>query len=308
MLSLKSLHLKNFCQYKDHTFDFSKNKTIYPFVCFFGPNGSGKSTVLEAISLLTCETAGLKLLEDGTISSLQKFIRSEDCDPTYASLKNNHENMLVEGIYVDGKTEYKVKLTEKGFIKNDFYSVDEDGNASSPWDDHLRYRKRICQYLKSDSNLLRFQLHKSFKSEFEQITEEVMRYKVECVELSEMTEMKSDFYTDLILHKNNQRVHYKRLSQGEKKICKSFSEMLNLIASLQSGPSPMMGWPRILLMDEIESHVYYDRHVRFINSLKSVFKHQQIFATTHSGVLVPNFKNGNYDKETEKWFDLESIH
>ena len=43
MLFLKKLTLDNFCNYKHHTFDFTKSDgTPYRFICFFGPNGCGK--------------------------------------------------------------------------------------------------------------------------------------------------------------------------------------------------------------------------------------------------------------------------
>lgn len=311
MLYLKKLRLKNFCNFKDHTFSFCKEDgTPFRFICFFGPNGFGKTTLLEAISLLTSDQTGRR--ENMVRSSLSKYIRSNDYDPTYNALKNNSESeMFLEGIYCDGTSEYVVQLTETGWVRNDFCPISDDIDDTAntgPWgEEHLKYRKRLAHFINcnSDLSLSRFQLHKSCTLEFESIISEIMRFKIECLIQDSFSASISDFCTDVVIHKKNGKVHFKRMSLGEKKICKSFSELLNFMHALKL--SSMEDWPRLLLMDELENHVYYDRHVSFVDCLKKVFKKQQIFATTHSGVLVPKYKNNDYDKDTECWFDLEDI-
>lgn len=326
MLKLKTLRLKNFCQYIDHTFDFTKNKDnleTYQFICFFGFNGSGKSTILEAISLLTGDHGNrpIALIRN----SLIKYVRSEDYDPTYTKLtilKNYEPQMLIEGVYVDNSREYIIRLNENGWTRNDFAPIcpadsdEQEKNQrleSGPWgEDHLRFRRRICHSITSNSDLSlnRFQIHNDCTKQFKEIIEEITRYKVECLQSDYLGAANNkDYCTDMVLIKKNHRVHYKRMSMGEKKICKSFSEILNLMHALQNyNEQPMPGWPRILLLDELDAHVYYDRHVRFVDCMKNIFPEQQIFATTHSGILVPNFLQGNYDKDREKWFDLAEIN
>lgn len=327
MLKLKRLRLKNFCQYIDHTFNFTKeNGDPYQFVCFFGPNGTGKSNLLEAISLLTSDHSNRNAFM--VQNSFAKYIRSENYDPTYNKITKQNENepqMLLEGVYGDSDKEYTVSMTENGWIRNDFAPIhDPEAEAeaedakrtieSGPWgSDHLRFRRRVCHFITSDSDLSlnRFQLHCKYVKQFERIIEEITRYKAVCIAPSWMSESTSnkEYCTDLVLIKKENKIHFKRMSLGERKICKSFSELLNLMHALAGDPkAPMTGWPRILLMDELETHVYYNRHVSFVNCLKDVFKDQQIFATTHSGVLVPRFLEGDYDKENEIWFDLDKIN
>lgn len=292
----------------------------------FWSNGfiSHNSTLLEAISLLTSDHSGRNAFM--VQNSFAKYIRSEDYDPTYNKITKQEDNepqMLVEGVYGDGDKEYTVSMTENGWVRNDFAPTPnpeaepEDAKRtleSGPWgSEHLRYRRRVCHFVTSDSDLSlnRFQLHCKYVKQFERIVEEITRYKTECIAPSWMSGSASnkEYCTDLVLIKKEHRIHYKRMSLGERKICKSFSELLNLMHALESDPKvPMIGWPRILLMDELETHVYYNRHVSFVNCLKDVFNKQQIFATTHSGVLVPRFLAGDYDKENELWFDLDKIN
>lgn len=346
MLYLKQLRLKNFCSYEDYTFDFCrKDGSPYPFVCFFGPNGIGKSTCLEAIALLTANWMGRPAYM--IRESLRKFIRNTDYDPAYEGMKgfkygakdregdagyikveagqtrSDLGEMVIRGTYsMDGK-DYVVELTQDGYTRNDFAplpppNADPDDaplySNDGPWgENHLQHRQRVCHFVSADSDLSlsKFQLRLSQAEAFEKLISEIMRYKADCVAPSSLTEHEKDYCTDFVITKKDHRIHYRRMSAGERKICKSFSELLNLMDDL-SNPKPgepkMEGWPRLLLMDNVEIHVYWDRHVTFIDCLKRVFNQQQIFATTHSGILVPRYLEGKNDSETELYIDLEKIN
>lgn len=322
MLFLKKLRLKNFCNYEDHTFSFVNDSgNPYQFICFFGPNGCSKTSTLEAISMLTSDQTGRSI--DHIKNSFKKYVRNDDYDPFYEHLKTNIlEPMLIEGTYILDNKEYVVSINENGWIKNDFAEIDLETNELiySPWgDDHLKYRKRICHVISSDSNLSMstFQINKNKARQFENIVSQITRYPVECVEFSDFNDNKfsKEFYTDFVLikAKNNKtkKVHFKRMSAGEKKISKSFSDLLNLVESLEnpkSNEEPMTGWPRILTIDNVEMHIYYDRHSQMIECLKNVFSDKQIFATTHSGILIEKFLNKKNDTNRELWIDLEKIN
>ena len=333
MLFLKQLKLVNYCAYENHTFDFTKaDGTPYQYVCFFGPNGIGKSSILEAISMLTMNNAGRG--ESFVKQSLQKYIHDPDYDPMWQSFKDKkfwskekkRLDMLIEGAYImDGK-EYVVQLTQDGYARNDFapISLEEDDGLefarSGPWgDDHLAYRQRLAHFIKSDSDLSlhRVQIHISQVKKFEKIISEITRYPVECLESLGMTAQEKSFCTDFLIKKTKRktgkqyRIHFKRMSVGEKKIAKSFSELLNLMRALEyptPGQPSMPGWPRILLIDNIVMHIYFDRHITMIKSLMEVFNKQQIFATTHSGVLIPRFLNNEHDANKELMIDLDEIN
>ncbi len=319
MLFLKRLRLQNFCNFENHTFDFTKSDgSPYPFICFFGPNGIGKSTILEAISLLTSDQTGRPTAF--VHNSLRKYVRNPDYNPSYEKLTGHKylnelisgtaddhlPEMQIEGTYEYEEQEYTVMMNQNGWLKNDF--VDK-----SPWFQHeLKMRRRICHSIKTDSDLSlnSFQIHCSYQKEFEEIVSTVMRYPVQCVSPSDLGGTTEEFCTDTVLIKNKHRIHFKRMSAGERKICKSFSEVLNLMNTL-SNPKPgdpaMPGWPKLLLMDNIVMHVYYDRHATMIDSLKKVFHAQQMFATTHSGTLINRQAEKENNWEDELWIDLDNI-
>lgn len=323
MLFLTKLHLENFCNYAHYTFDFHKpDNNPYRFVCFFGPNGIGKTTLLEAISLLTMNQIGRD--PEYVRRSLRKYVRNPDYNPSYEKLsghtyKNNfiagHEDqlpeMIIEGTYdIDG-IPYIVRMNQDGFVRND---LAPEGNGPGPWgDDHLLYRQRVAHFVTSDSDLAmsKFQLRKEQAKTFEGITSTIMRYRTECVAPSGIVPIDRDYCTDFVIHKGQHRIHYKRMSAGERKISKSFSQLLNLVYDLEHpdpGEPEMIGWPPLLLIDNLEMHIYYDRHVAMVECLKQHFPNQQIFATTHSGILIERFRRGENESQNELMIDLETIN
>ena len=74
------------------------------------------------------------------------------------------------------------------------------------------------------------------------------------------------------------------------------------------GQISMTGWPRLLLMDNVVMHIYFDRHISMITSLMDVFGKQQIFSTTHSGVLIPRFERNEHDSDKELMIDLDKVN
>ena len=310
-LHLKSLRLKNYCGYEDHEFNFLKEDgTPYKLVNFFGPNGIGKSTLLEAISSLTMDTTGRG--QDRVKVALKKYIRHKDYDPTIQSVMDHEmghdENqMLIRGVFGFGESEYIVELGNEGWIRNDL--VDKNPFGA----ENLKYRRRISHFIKSDSDLSmhKFQLVASQVDNFEKIISEIMRYPVKCASPKSLGGDDKGYCMDFTINKKEHLIHFKRMSAGERKITKSFSDLLNLVNSLENpsyGEEAMIGWPRILLIDNIVMHVYYDRHIRMVKCLKEVFDKQQIFATTHSGVLIQEFLEGKNDREDVLMINLEEIN
>lgn len=326
MLFLTKLHLENYCQYTNQTFDFTKpDGNPYKYVCFFGPNGIGKSNLLEAISLLSMNHTGRD--PEHVRRSLRKYVNNQDYNPSYERIsghtydkdyaveyKDTLPNMAIEGTYeMDGKS-YIVRLTQDGFVRNDLAPTEV---SEGPWgDDHLLYRQRIAHFITADNDLSlsKFQLHKDKMKAFEELTSKVMRFPTECVKPSGVVPIDHAYCTDFIIYKiiskQEYRTHYKRMSAGEQKISKLFSQLLNLIYDLEHpdpGEPVMEGWPRLLLVDNIEMHIYYDRHVTMIECMKEHFSDQQIFATTHSGILIERFLKGENDQENELMVNLETI-
>lgn len=299
---LKKIHLKNYCNYSDNTFDFMKNKKDpYKFICFFGPNGYGKSSFLEAIYLLFSSFDNRP--QDRNSANLLKYVKNDNLDTIYENMKTdlNQKNMLISGIFDYKQKEYIVEINNNGFVRNDFEKLPE----------YQKIKRNFCYFIKSDSDLSmnKFQIHQNKANDFLKIISDVTRYKAEFTQDKEF--ISDNYYTNVLINKNNTKVHFKRMSAGEKKICKSFSEILNIIESLENpinDEKKYIGFPAILLIDNCEMHIYYDRHVKMIENYKQIFKEQQIFATTHSGILIERYKKKENDYKNELWIDLELIN
>jgi hypothetical protein len=279
---------------------------------------------------------------------LRQYVYDQDYQPAYERLKDYRYNsqtseqfekkkeekgldMLVEGIFdLDGK-EYAVQLTQDGYVRNDFAPVLNDLDATDeeistemrkgPWgEEHLKYRQRMIHHISSDNDLSmsKFQLHYPMAPKFDDIIELIMRFPTHCIVPKGLTEYDQGYCTDIVVDKvqkhrgdRKTRVHYKRFSAGERKICKSFSQILNLMYDLENpgyNEIALPGWPPILLMDNIEMHVYFDRHVTMVDRVKEVFQKQQVFVTTHSGILVPRYQRDGHDADSELYIDLEPVN
>lgn len=332
-LYLTKLRLKNFCGYRDTTFNFlKKDGKPYPYICLFGPNGDGKTSFLHAIMLLTSSHRGRS--REHILQSLRKYVYSTDYDPTYNRIHSDDDasvkdtEMLIEGTYTIHGKEYIVQLTELGYIRNDLVPLSPNLDAEAdesvkyartgPWgEDYLRYCERVVHLITTDSDLElnKFQIILPRRQQLEEIVSEIMRWKASCIAYPEIigrNHLQKQYCVDLVIEKRGTKVHYKSMSAGEKKIIKSFSTLLNLIYDLGNSSTttslPMVDWPRILILDNLEFHVYYDRHVSFVDCLKRVFAKHQIFATTHSGVLIPRYLRGANDQENELMIDIEKVH
>lgn len=302
MIFLKKLKLINFCNYENAEFDFSKNGEIYKFIALYGSNGIGKSSLLEAITLLTGDYSSRPI--DYVRNSLLKFVRNENYDPFYSKIVNTNTNeMVIEGTYSLNNKDYIVTLTQDGFVKDEL---------SDLWgEDKIKYKRKLCHFISVDSDLSmhRFQIYKSKAEKLKEVVSVITGYEVEC------SKPIGDYYTDisLIKKKKNQsiNVHFKRMSAGEKKICKSFSELLNIFNSLENpiqGESKLVGWPRILIFDNCDMHVYFTRAVQLVSSIRKIFSEQQIFISTHSGTLIERATKRENDYENELWIDLEEVN
>lgn len=338
---LKSIYLKNFGCYEDHQFSFVReDNTPYRYVCFFGPNGSGKTSCLDAIKMLTWNIA--EITHDRLYYQIRKYIRNKDyVAGMYDQKDTGHRmiggdryvfqeldmdtnvDMIVRGVFDIRGKEYVVELTPNGFNRNDLAPeieyedkvgeikkrISHDGPFKQH---HLTVRDRIIHSLKTDSDLSmsKFRLHLEHAKDFEKIIGIITGFETECIMPSGFVESELDYVTDYTILKNGYKIHYKRMSAGERKIAKCFSEALNLIYEL-SHPGPgelnMKGLPALLLMDNVVMHVYYKRHVQMVECLKEVFGQQQIFCTTHSGVLINRYINEENDRENELMIDLEPI-
>lgn len=259
VVRVKSIAFQNYKAFDKNTFDFvDQNGKIREFSCFIGPMGTGKSTLLYTIQLLFSQFEGYEASRIENL--LGKSIRHVE-----AAKKTRSNFKITAKILVDGKP-HTLVIDKRGFSKK-----------HPPEIKNLLYR--ICYLSKLDQDLNKFQLKREKWSKFKELFESVTGYTIE--EYSNpffddsddphLSELLKNYVLDFIVKKPYETIHLKECSDGERKIIKSFSTMLNLEYT-----------PPIILIDNFEMHVHRFRHMALLEALRKCYPDSQIFSTTHS--------------------------
>jgi len=256
---VKSIHFQNYKAFDDCKFDFTgTDNKIRDFSCFIGPMGSGKSTLLYTIQLLFTQFDGYE--KSRIENNLSKSIRHTE---------------------VNKKKKSNFKITAKISVDNKEHTliIDKTGFKKKHPDEIKSLLYRICYLSRLDQDLNKFQLKREKWSKFKELFESVTGYIIE--EYSNpffddsddphLSELLKNYVLDFLVKKPHEVIHHKECSDGEKKIIKSFSTMLNLEYT-----------PPIILIDNFEMHVHRFRHMVLLEALRRCYPDSQIFATTHS--------------------------
>lgn len=280
-VKVRSVRIQNLKGYKDYFFDFSDGDLeCKSFACFHGPNGTGKTTILDVIQLIFSNFDNYD--DDRRRAYLGKSVRNED---GLSSGIYSDEDFLVTAIIqkpsCTGHPEvYEIKINKNGFIS-----------------DHPDYIKRVLYrlffYARLDKELHQFQLNRDKWPIFKELTEAVTGFEIEekknVFDLSEdpvQADLLQKYVLGFWIKKPHEKISHTECSDGERKIIKSFSTLLNMEYT-----------PKIICIDNITMHVELGRHIALINAIKKCFPDSQIFATTHSYRMSRNFgsKNQMYD-------------
>lgn len=308
MVKLKKMRLKNYCGYRDSEFDFTNDKgEVKNFAVFFGANGSGKSTLLNAVRMISNATAfkvdpnrdqslyfNKMIFSENyeptsqkykqKLAELMKKVKANDPDnPLYANLKVSDDfgdtrAMEVEGVFETDDGDKTVIIGNEGLVRNDFT---EDG-------------KEYCYYVDADHpmEMNKFQLQNTDLADvFLELAKIVYGYP--CFFDKSVNIGKDEYFTDFCIEKWGTTVHHKSMSDGEKKIC----------ALLKSLSEPDHIYTKdIILIDNVEMHIYFKRHAKMFDSLMQIFPKYQFIVTTHSGTLINHI---NEEHDGKFLYDLE---
>jgi len=309
MIKLKKLHLQNFCGYRDSEFDFTTNEELNSANVFFGSNGVGKTKILEAIRIITnpqryenkdCSILFNKFIfnknyepstsiyKEKLAQMLEKVKNSDDKNnPLYKDLKisniSNKTQMYVEGTFETDEGEKIVAFDNNGIAKNEL-PYKEIGHSFFIDADH-------------PNEMNKFQLENNdLVKVFLELAHIVYGYPVKLGKI--YSNQSAQYYTDFIIEKWGTTVHFKSFSDGEKKIC----SLIRSICDVNYIPNT-----DIILIDNVEMHIYYLRHIKLFNALTSIFSNYQFFLTSHSGTLIEYLKENkpNYLYDLEKYKQLE---
>lgn len=270
---VKSLYLRDFRGYPEASIEFRPD-----FTCLIGPNGIGKTTALEAISLL-CSSLDFKDDKPSDATDEEWVPRITGQQRLEAYLRRNirlygepggAKGFHLEGVFEHGGREYRVGLSEKGFALNDVVGQD--------W-----WWPGIVYFARFDTEMNSFQLRPGLWPRFKRHYEGITGFEVEPEEMVE-TElerlgMDGRVITGFYLDKGPRgRIHSRRCSAGEKKIAKALAQVVNLERK-----------PHIALVDNLEMHVHYKRHLRMVEEIRKMFAGMQVVSTTHSTVIMDEF-------------------
>jgi hypothetical protein len=228
----------------------------------------------------------------------RKYVYSEDYDPTYHDVRLEAEsslgierlenNMELEGVFYDDERYKTILLDGRGLVRTELETIS----------------KGYCENVQADKliTMNKFQIPMSEGEMFLDMAEAVYGYKCELGETVEEkiindygNEEIFEVHTDLVLIKEDgTRNHFKRLSDGEKKIA----------TVLQKLCDSEMREKDIVLVDNIEMHIYAKRHGVLIDKILEHSASRQFFLTTHSVKMIQHIckKHGE-----ESLIDLDVV-
>jgi AAA15 family ATPase/GTPase len=283
MIKLKKLKLTHYCGFQSLDIDFDSWTILY------GPNGSFKSSLLEAVRMVSCP---MTFTRDCSLL-FRKLTYHPDYKPGYEGFDTSRTELHIEGIFETTDGDKKV------IIQND-WTPEGSGTICN---EISEISQSPTIYIDADHplNMSRFQLIGKYQKEFVDFAKVV--YGLDCyldtkrgnvcqtydAETRETIEFITDF---IIVKKGNTKVHFKSMSDGEKKIATLLRTLFNRCYKNDENTND------IILIDNIAQHIYFKRHMILIEKLKEYFPNKQFIITTHSPVIIDQMdKNCLLDME-----------
>jgi predicted ATPase len=296
LTKLKRLRLKNYCGYRTFDLDLTDGDSIKKWTMLYGPNGVGKSNFLEAVRLLTYPTTVRGRPDLGLF--FRKLTYHPDYQPGCEGFDKSKTEMSMYGLFDTPDGDKEVELKNDWTLKGSGLTKDEIGRTEA-----------MSMYVDADNpmNMQKFQLNSKYREQFLDFAKTVYGFECEIPdskttmvkELDPITGEWITFYLDFIITKfGNTKVHFKRMSDGEKKIATMLRTLFNRAYDNQDAG--------ILLIDNIEMHIYFKRHMNLLKKLEEHFPDRQIIATTHSPVII-NEMDDKYLYDLEEYIGRGEI-
>lgn len=286
MLKLKRIKLKNYCGYKDFELDLTEGNNVKRWAMFYGPNGTFKSTFLRAVELLSNPSYFTK---KKNIMTFRKLKHHNDYYAGSECMYTDVNDLMMEGIFLLNGEEKKVILEDN--IKGIIYAgrtVDEDkGEISGIKVNELFPSEQGIIFIDADNkNMMnKFQIISDLESHFCDFAKAVYGLNCYCPPDSVVYDHGIEYKTDFVIEKKGgMKVHYKRFSDGEKKIATLISSLFKRAYK----DSPDKENKGIIAIDNIAMHIYFKRHMSLIKKVEEYFPDKQFIATTHSPIIIQN--------------------
>jgi len=316
LISVRLTNFKSYEDYLFNLMGTDGN--VKRMVGLFGPNGSGKSTMQDAIGLLFRNFAGYDRQRLATsLQRYVRNVDNPDVAGEVASeLPDSDSSMVIEAENI-ARDDFKSSATETWKVEGWFITENGDDYTVVVSNDPELYRWRPpsrpgldatvaglkhdhppevkvalpkqCFVTKYDQELQKFQLRKDRWLVFKKLFEAVTGFPVEKHD-GEMSDEAKDrrenrhlacideFVLGLAIRKPHETISERQCSDGERKILKSFTTVLNKEVI-----------PSIILIDNVEMHVEVDRHVSLVECIEQCFPDSQIIFTTHSPMIINEY-------------------
>ena len=271
MIKLKSIKLINYCGYKDFELDLTSGEEVSRWAMFYGPNGIGKSNFIRAVELLSSPRTLRGRLDNKLF--LRRLTYHQNYQPSFIGFDKAKTNLYMGAVFHTDDGDKRVVL-ENNWDDKVGLTVDEmpvDIISASTFIDADK-----------PNNMFSFQIYAEDREKFLDIAKVVYGFECELPKESMVSEFDPQagkrvvFYNDFVITKyGRDTVHYKSFSDGEKKIATLLSTMFKKFRDAD-----------ILLVDNIEMHIYFKRHMALLKKIEELFPNTQIIATTHSSIIV----------------------
>lgn len=209
----------------------------------------------------------------------RKLTWHPDYDPTTIGFTPSSEPLFMKAVFSDIEGSQKiVTMDNHGVIANELphYRSDQEGFSIFVDADH-------------PMNMNKFQIPEEAGDKFLRLAKAVYGLPVSLNTAIKVAELDSsrNFHTDFMIVKGEVNVHFRRMSDGEKKIA---TLLRHICTEAVHNPS------RIILIDNVEMHIYFKRHSLLSKALCKEFPDKQFITTSHSKAFIDSCREqyGSY--------------
>ena len=315
---IKHLVIENFRAIEYLELDCSNSVNV-----FIGDNGAGKSTVLDAINILYSWLVARLDSTKGKGKSIHKDDISFGAQYCFLSVMVEHDGIHASwSLYKSKQASHPepqkqtdleqlnrfVEQIQSSFEKEkpllSYYGVNRNVN-SVRYDKSLSKKKKDLSVFDSTASAN----WKSFFNWFYESENEENRMKVwfnpkyHNEALDAVRDCLSDVFpgysnlriedkpTQLVIQKNNQKISFDKLSDGEKCYITLVLDIARRLATSNvGGDSPLLG-SQIVMIDEVDLHLHPSWQLHVISNLEKKFPNCQFFITSHSSLVLSSLRD-----------------
>ena len=319
-MRIKHLTIENFRAIDRLDIDCSDSVNI-----FIGDNGAGKSSVLDVINILYSWLVARINSPKGKGQPIKKEDIRNNASYCCLSIVVDHHDIEASWSLYKAARASRVDFQKKsdleqlnGFVETALSSMGLEGPLLSYYGVNrnvasVRYDKSLSKkYNKTSSNIVDSSGTSNWKSFFNWFYEsenEENRMKVwfnpkyHNEALDAVRECLSDVFpgysslriedkpTRLVIQKNDQKINFDRLSDGEKCYITLVLDIArHLATSNTGGESPLLG-TQIVMIDEVDLHLHPSWQLHVISNLEKKFPNCQFFITSHSSLVLSSLRD-----------------